>query len=576
MQKLLIFLLLTSLYANSSDFSIIINKPFNDALFDVTQDYDRDISAVGFSKNYKQTHSASTTYTNAFDYLASISNAHGTQMHLVKIDSKNATIKLNKTTKMAKFSEAVAVVKTPSNGYFVGGYTLDGSLIVLKLDADANIIFTKVFGTKNYDRMNNLVKLSDGGILAVGSSITSRSQTDNMFETGLGLNDIYLTRFSKDGRKLWSKKYGTAYDDRGIDAVEAFDGSILVLSKTSYGNNKDVTLMRITENGDKIWLKHYKSSKITIPYKIIRLRDNNFVVSLTQKEGIKKEQIRLIKFDLQKNVLIDQTIQTTYASALRDIKEYSDGSLMGVGYIRDAFNTDALMMLLDNSLNLLHQDHYGTENFDMFNALTILNNSQAVAVGVHTYENSQESNMWIVKFNKDGSIAKKMAKTSHLTPKSFDFYNELREIFKDDIASKKIKIYQDLSIEFIAKNLYFRVGEYKLTNTQMSYLKRFSSKLIPFLKKHKEMIKTLEINGHTSSEWGGVDDTKRYLKNESLSMKRSYSTLSYIFKQNSASTKKWLTQILKGSGLSFSKHILNDSTEDREKSRRVSFRIILR
>ena len=579
MHKLFILLLLlTSLYSKNSDFSVIIDEPFNDALFDITQDYDRQISAVGFSKNYKQSSTKNnTTYTNAFNYLNSIADAHGSQMHLVKID-KYANLTLSQATKMSKFSEAIAVVKTPSNGYFVGGHTLGGSLIILKLDASGNIIFNKLFGTKNYDRMNNLIKLSDGGILAIGSSITSRSQHDNLFETGLGLNDIFITRFSKDGRKLWSKKYGTRYDDRGIDAVESFDGSILVLSATSYDNNKDITLMRITENGNKIWLKHFKTKKIITPHKIIRLRDNNFLVSLAQKDEMNKEQIRLIKFDLQKNILIDHIIHTTYSSGLKDIKEYSNGSLIGVGYVRDTYNTDALVMLLDSELGLLHQEHYGEENYDILNAVTILHNSQAAAAGIYTFENSQDSNMWVVKFNRDGTIAQKsinFKKSTSSTKSTTNLYKELIKLFKNEIASAELIIKKDLSIEFLNTELYFKVAESKLTKKQKVYLMKFSDKLIPFLQKHQTYIAALEINGHTSSEWGGVNFTNKYLKNEKLSMKRSYSVLSYIFNSHSLKTQTWLTNILKGSGFSFSKNIMNNNLENKNKSRRVSFKINL-
>ncbi|NPA60596.1 MAG: hypothetical protein GXO30_09095 [Epsilonproteobacteria bacterium] len=570
MQKIIIYLslLLTSIYANTSNFSIIIDKPFNDALFDVTQDYDRDISAVGFSQNYQQADNSNISYTNAFDYLKSVSNSIGTQMHLIKIDM-DANIKINSPIKISKISKAVGVLKTPTNGYFIGGYTLDGSLSVLKLDSKANLIFNKTFGTKNYDKMNKLVKLRDGGVLTVGSSITSRSRVDDIFENGLGQNDIYIARFRKDGKKLWSKKYGTSYDDKGLDAVEALDGSIIILGVTSHNNHKNLTLIRITQNGDKIWLKHYNDTKTITPYKIIKLRDNNFLISLSQKEGLKKEQIRLIKFDLHKNILIDKIIKTNYASALKDIKEYSDGILMGVGYVRDTSNTDALVMVLDSYLNLQHQEHYGAKNYDMLNSLSILHNSQALAVGIYTYENSQESNMWLLKFNKDGTIAQKSSNTTN-------FYKELIKLFKDDISSKKIKINKDLTISFMANNLYFKVAKYNLNKNQMQYLRIFSNKLIPFLKRYKNDIKTLEINGHTSSEWGGMNATQRYLKNEKLSMRRSYSTLSYIFKMQNANTKRWLTQILKGSGYSFSKTVMNQAGEDKDKSRRVSFKIILK
>ncbi len=568
MKHLIYFLFTFSLLAQTNDFSIIINKPFNDALLDITEDYDRSISAVGFSRNFQHTKDTQKTYYNAFDYLAHHSETHGSQMHLLKISSQGDVL-LSKSATLPRFNEAVAVVKTPQNGYFIGGYTLDGSLIVRKLDSLGNNIFTKEFGTKNYDRMNNLILLSDGGVLTIGSSITSRSTHDAMFETGLGLNDIFLTRFSKDGRKLWSKKYGTKYDDRGIDAVEANDGSIIVISTTSYDRHKNVTLMRITENGNKIWLKHYNNETLTIPHKIIRLRDNNFLALLSQEDTMQKEQIRIIKFDLYKNVLIDKYIHTTYPSALNDIKEFSDGTLLGVGYVKDTYNTDALTMVFNSNLVLLNKEHFGSDNYDVFNAVTILHNSQAAAAGIYTNANSQEGNMWIAKLNKDGTMAQKPQSTPQILVL-------LQKLFAEEIKKGLISIKEDLTITLTDPSLYFAVGKYKLTQKQKIFLDSFGDKLSSFITKYKTQIKTLEICGHTSSEWGGVDFTQRYLNNSKLSLERSFAVLSYIFARQNHKTQQQLTQLLKGSGVSYSQRVMVANHEDKALSRRVSFKIILK
>lgn len=570
MHYILAILLLTcTLYAKPSDFSIIINEPFNDALLDVTEDYDRTISAIGFTKNHKTNSSnKNTSYTNAFDYLSSIASTNGAQAHLVKVNS-NAIVKNRKTIKLSNFNKAVAIVKTPSDGYFVGGYTLDGSLTLFKLDSNGNIIFNKTFGTGNFDKMSKLVSLRDGGVLAIGSSTTTRSKNDGLFDNGLGLNDIYISRFTKHGTKLWSKKYGTEYDDKGIDAIEANDGSIIVISQTNYDAYKNISIMRMTQDGDKIWLKHYKNKQTTIAYSIIKLRDNNFVASLSQENEMHKKQIRLLKFDLHKNIILDKTIHTAYASVLKDIKEYSDSKIIGVGYVQDSYNSDGLAMLLDSNLNMLVQEHFGEENHDSFNAVSILHNSQATAVGVYTDKDSQESNMWIVKLNRDLSLSQK---SSH----SINFYEELCKIFKDEINTHKIAIREDLSIDFIDNNLYFKTAQYELTKRQKEFLQNFSKKLLPFLHVNKDYINTLEINGHTSSEWGGTDFTSGYLNNEKLSMNRSYSTISYMFKSQDSKTQNWLANIIKGSGLSFSKKVMFQDKEDMEKSRRVSFKILLK
>ncbi len=569
MNHIIAIILLTScIYAKTADFSIIIDEKFNNALVDVAEDYDRSISAVGFIKKYKDSSSdKSSAYTNAFDYLSSLSNSSGSQMHLVKVDN-SADVVLRRSMDLSSFSEALSIIKTPQNGYFIGGHTLEGSLILLKLDSDANKILIKEFGTPNLDKMSKLLSLRDGGVLAIGASTTSTNQSYDVFNNGLGLSDIYIARFSQNGTMLWSKKYGSYSDDTGIDAVEADDGSIIVLGKVSRNKQVGITLMRITEHGDKIWLYEQLEDREITPHKIIKLRDATFALSLSQRDEMNKDQIRFMKIDLQKNILLDKTIHTTYSSILKDIKEYSDGRLVAVGYVQDSYDTDGLVMLLDSKFSMLLQEHYGSKDYDSFNALEILHDSKIAVAGVHTNQDSQETNMWLLKLNQDLSL-------TQVSNRSTDFYTQLSELFKDEIQKGEIVVKEDLSINFNDEKLYFKVGEHMLNDIQKRFLDKFGKKLFTFLYDNKDKIDTLEINGHTSSEWGDSDFSNSYINNERLSMNRSFATLSHMFKNEDEKRKKWLSEILKGSGLSFSKKIVLNDVEDKERSRRASFKVLL-
>lgn len=581
MNYFLTLILLSSLiFAKATDFSIVVNEPFNNALVDVTEDYDRDITAVGYIKQYKSNRSQeSKVYHNAFDYLASVSgNSYGSQIHLVKVDALS-DINFRKSIDLPNFNEAVSIAKTPQNGYFIGGYSLNGSLVIVKTDTKAEIIFHKIFGTANQDKMSKMVSLRDGGVLAVGTSVTSRSPNDNLFDSGLGLSDIYMARFNSNGELLWSKKYGTVNDDIGVDAAEANDGSIMVLGQTNTEGSKNATILRVTQNGDKIWLREYKNEKSVTPHKILKLRDNTFVLALSQENDLNKEQVRVIKIDLQKNILLDNMIPTTYATVLKDIKEFSDGKIIGVGAVRDGYDTDGVAMLLDSKLSMISQEHYGSSSVDSFNALSILHNSQVAAVGTYTNKASQETNMWIVKLNSDLSIAKKAPKVETNQNRSAgtsSLYTNLATLLKQEIGSKKILLREDLSIELIDPKLYFKVGEYALSSDQKEFLQKLSAKLLPFLYKSRDLIKIVEFCGHTSSEWGTSDFSERYLNNEKLSMNRSFSTLSYIFNHQEINTQKWLSEVVKGSGVSYSKKVIYNEEEDKERSRRVTFKIILK
>lgn len=570
---IILILFISSLYAKNDDFSIIIKEPFSNALFDITEDYNRDICAVGFIKKYGSGEKKQdTAYTNAFEYLASLSkNSNGSQTHLVKIN-READIILSKSTALAYCNEALSIAKTPQNDYFIGGHTHEGSLLLLKIDANGQTLYHKTFGTANQDKMNKMILLRDGGVLAIGTSATSRSRYDAVFESGMGLNDIFIARFSNGGELLWQKKYGGDGDDIGVDAAEADDGSIVIVGQMTKNNVKHPIFLRVTQNGDKIWLQEHKSEKSSTPYKILKLKNGNFAASLSEENDMNKEQIKLVKLDLSGTVIHQSTVETRYPSVLKDIKESQDGKIIGVGFVQDRFNTDGLIMLLDDKFSMLTQEHYGSDSYDSFHALSILHNSQIAVAGVYTDKNSQEANMWVVKLNKDLSMAKKPIKTTI----SKSFYNDLLNLFRDEIKAKKIEIKEDLSINLIDAKLYFKAGEHILRDEQKEFLQKLSNKLIPFLYKNRDAIKMLEINGHTSSEWGTSDFSQRYLNNSQLSMQRSFATLSYLFALQKIEVQKWLSEVLKGSGESFSKRVVSNENEDKESSRRVALKIILK
>ena len=67
---LYLFLLHSCILAK--DYSIIIEKPFNDNLLSITQDYSRDITAIGFSTNFTTSKQHLKVYTDAFSYLDSL------------------------------------------------------------------------------------------------------------------------------------------------------------------------------------------------------------------------------------------------------------------------------------------------------------------------------------------------------------------------------------------------------------------------------------------------------------------------------------------------------------------------
>jgi len=546
-------------------YSTVISGPFEDILFDIAEDYNRDISAVGFSQNYKQGNISSKKYYSAHDYLGAMGSQQGEQLRLIRL-GKNAKVNLDFFNKLPRFNRAVSLIKSSDNGYFVGGYTQDGELLLLKLSSGGTVQFQRFFGTKNYDRMNRLIALRDGGVLAVGSSMTSRSRKDSRYTQGIGLNDIYLTRFDKSGNISWSKKYGTRADDRGIDAAEAFDGTLLILANSSEGKTQGITLMRLSEEGDKIWLHHYNTKGVLNAHRLIVLRDNHFLTSISYYDIDSKEQTLLLKFDLQKNILQEHNITTKGSNILTDIKERSNGAIVAVGHRTTSLKTEAMAITLDNRLKPIWQRFFDNFERSSFHALSLLHNGNIAIAGECTKKGQEIADMWVIKLNRDGSTAQINFQNSSL-------YDTLQKTFESEIKSKKITIDKDLTINLIASELFFKTGVYKLSPSQTAFLHRFNHKLIQALYPYKESIIALHVNGHTSSEWGNLNQPKRYLNNVELSSKRAFEVLAFTYQDHQIHRyQEWLSTILSSNGHSYAKHVMN-KTEDKEKSRRVNFKI---
>lgn len=159
-----------------------------------------------------------------------------------------------------------------------------------------------------------------------------------------------------------------------------------------------------------------------------------------------------------------------------------------------------------------------------------------------------------------------------------ELYDDLYEEFKHDLENWNAKIdKQTLSVRFESPEVLFKPGSSELQPKFKNILDDFFPRYINILTKSKYYndIEEIRIEGHTSSEWNG--DTvgeQAYFKNMELSQNRTRAVLEYILKENNLNGfKEWVRERLTANGLSSSKLIIIDGIEDKERSRRVEFRV---
>jgi len=622
-----------ALWGASSPFDVTVEGAFRDTLYDLTEDYDGQLAAVGFSEHFETETPQDETYTNAFDYLERHNRTYGEQIRLIRLD-RAGSVTLDRSFSLDAFNRAVSVLKTPDNGYFVGGYTHEGEMLLAKLDANGKSRFLERFGTATSDRLERLVGLRDGGVLAIGSSLTTRDPADPLFEQGLGKSDISVTRFSKQGTKLWGKKLGTLDDDYGVAAAEAADGSLMILGRHDAEALPSALIFRLDEHGDRIWVRDYTAEGGCGAYDILAMDDGTVAVSLGIRPG-PNERVRILGLDLQQRQRFEHDIDSSRGNAVLRLAQRSDGSLVGVGRSIDpeSGQTDALALRLAPGGTLLWQRRYGGAGRDLFRSVRVLRDGGIAAAGERVQPGLELPDMWVVKLYEDGSPSFKTAQQPPLpaahqplpgavspfetatarqtktaasaspfenapaafeTPSTGDdrpfhtagnaaaeqtrsgLYDRLREAFSKEIGNGELAVDRNLRIVIEHPILRFAPGVYELTPPQQEFLKAFSTRLFVLLEPFGGSIEALRINGHTSSEWRGVGETQRYLNNAQLSSRRAMSVLSYVYAlPDNRPYRSWLSDVVSHDGYSYAK-IVKDPDEDRIASRRVAFEIVLK
>jgi outer membrane protein OmpA-like peptidoglycan-associated protein len=161
-------------------------------------------------------------------------------------------------------------------------------------------------------------------------------------------------------------------------------------------------------------------------------------------------------------------------------------------------------------------------------------------------------------------------------------YTELVNEFEQDLPRWNAIIKrQDLAVRFREPDVLFDVGSAYLKPRFQSILDDFFPRYIRILTQDRYIgeIEEVRIEGHTSSEWtADADSLEAYINNMELSQDRTRSVLSYVLSlQRVAENYDWLIRRLTANGLSSSEPIFSpvDDTEDRERSRRVEFRVRL-
>jgi arginine repressor len=321
---------------------------------------------------------------------------------LIKTDA-NGNVEWAKTYGGTNYEEASSVQQTSDGGYIVAGNTWSfgaGSydIFLIKTDANGNIIWAKTYGGTGSDLAYSVQQTSDGGYIV---AVYTQS-----FGAG---GDILLIKTDANGNIIWAKTYGGTGNDWAYSVQQTSDGGYIVAGRTtSFGAGlHDFFLIKTDANGDIIWAKTYGGTYWDYAFSVQQTSDGGYIVAgYTRSFGAGYEDIFLIKTDANGNISWAKTYGGTNDDRALSVQHTSDGGYIVAGYTSSfgAGGWDIFLIKTDANGDIIWAKTYGGAGSDLAYSVQQTSDSGYIVAGLTTSFGLGFWNFFLIKTDANGNI----------------------------------------------------------------------------------------------------------------------------------------------------------------------------
>ena len=281
--------------------------------------------------------------------------------------------------------------------------------------------FEKQWGTSGGDYGEAVAIDSYGNVYITGHTLGDLDGNINA-----GDSDIFLTKFSNEGTKLWTKQWGTAYMDISYSISIDNSDNIYVTGYTYgdlYGTNSgttDVFLTKLSGDGNILWAKQWGTSGGDSGESVIIDSNGNIYVAgytfgdLDGNTNAGYYDIFLTKFNSEGTKLWTKQLGTVESDYGRSAITDSNGNIYVTGYTHgnldgniNAGEADIFIIKFDSEGTKLWTRQWGTDSIDISLSISIDSNDKIYVTGktngVLGDSNAGDYDVFLAKFNSEGS-----------------------------------------------------------------------------------------------------------------------------------------------------------------------------
>ena len=172
----------------------------------------------------------------------------------------------------SSYDNATSISATADGSIYITGYTqgsLDGQTysgsndaFISKYSSDGTKAWTRLLGSSSYDHATSISATADGSIYITG---LTEGSLDG--QTNHGDSDAFVSKYSSDGTKAWTRLLGSSSSDHPTSISTAADGSIYITGATfgsldgqTNSGSSDAFISKYNSNYSKAWTRLLGSS----------------------------------------------------------------------------------------------------------------------------------------------------------------------------------------------------------------------------------------------------------------------------------------------------------------------------
>ena len=153
---------------------------------------------------------------------------------------------------------------------------------IIKLDNEGNLEYKKHYGGTANDEVNNMEETIDGGYILAGRT----RSIDGDLEGSKGGRDGWVLKLDADANLEWSRNYGGSENETATSVIQTISGEYIVAGHTrsndgdiggNYGE-EDGWVMRLTNDGNIDWVQNFGGSDVDLSRNIIPITDDEFII----------------------------------------------------------------------------------------------------------------------------------------------------------------------------------------------------------------------------------------------------------------------------------------------------------